>query len=207
MNDGFASVELFHDRPELRVAQPDVFVAREQADAVRFQRVAGVLDFFQRGIHVGQRHRREESEPGRVILHQLRAVLVARAGEPVRHGPVSEPQARIRDRHDRGGNAAPVHVLDRLRGRPSGVGGVQQRPPLDLRDPGGRREMVVDVDAVGPRGSCRLEGRQSLAADRRRQAQRSDGADQEVSTSKVGHDSPPQHANGKRSYPRACFRT
>ena len=99
---------------------------------------------------------RRKSRTGRMILHQLRAVLVARAGEAACDRPVAEPQARIGDGHDRGGDAAPVHVLDRLRRRPTGVGGMQQRPALDLCDPGRRREMMVDVDAV------RLGGRRLL---------------------------------------------
>ena len=46
VDDGLAAIELLHHRPERRVAQPHVAVAREQADAVGLQRVVGVGDLL-----------------------------------------------------------------------------------------------------------------------------------------------------------------
>ena len=63
---------------------------------------------------------------------------------------VAEPHARLADRHDRGRDAAAVHVLDRALRRPVG-----ERPLAGLAadhhvgDPARRREMMMHVDAVG----------------------------------------------------------
>src|SRR5207249_10210280 len=59
-DDGGAQVELLHHRPVGRVTEPSVVVARHEADAICFERVVGVLDLFQRGVDVGEGHRREQ---------------------------------------------------------------------------------------------------------------------------------------------------
>ena len=148
VDDRLAPVQLLHHRPVGRVAEPRVAVARHQADAVSLDHVVGVRDLLQRGVDIRQRHRGEQPEARRMILHQRRAVVVAGAGEAPRDRRVAEPQAGIRDRHDGRGHAAAIHVLDRLGRRPGGIRRLQQRPALDLHDPGRRREMMVDVDAV-----------------------------------------------------------
>ena len=148
VHHGVAPVQLRHHRLELRVAQPGVAVAGEQADAVHLQRVVGVSDFGQRGVHVRHWHGREQAEPLRVVLHQPRAVVVAGSGQRLRHRRVAEPQAGVGDRHHGGRHAALVHVLDRLGRCPGGVGWLQQRPALDRRHPGRRREVMVDVHPV-----------------------------------------------------------
>jgi hypothetical protein len=57
-----------------------------------------------------------------------------------------------------GRDTAAIHVFDRFRRRPRGVGRLQQRAALDRRHPGGWREVMVDVDTVRP------HGRRALAA-------------------------------------------
>ena len=187
-DDGVAPVELLHHRPVGRVTEPSVVVARHEADAICFERVVGVLDLFQRGVDVGEGHRREQAKSGRVILHHLRSKFVARSGKAVCFRPVAEPQARIRDGQHCGGAAAAVQVLDRLGGCPGGIRRLQQGPALDLGDPCGRPEMMVHVDARAVGGSRRLsKDCQAVAAGSRGQPQRSEGAGQEAPSIKVGH--------------------
>ena len=91
MNDGIALVELFHDRPECGVTEPRVVIACKKADAVGLERIVGVGDLFQRRIDIGQGHRREETKPGRMILHELGSILITGASQTAGHSLVAEP--------------------------------------------------------------------------------------------------------------------
>ena len=86
-------------------------------DAVRLQRVHRVCDFLQRAVDIGQRQRGKEPEAPRIVGHQPRAVSLHSRARP-RAFAVAEPDARFADREDRRGDAALVHVLDRLLRRP-----------------------------------------------------------------------------------------
>ena len=83
------------------MAQPFVDIAGVQADAVGIQAVEGALDLGQRRVHIGQRQRAKQAESGRVVAHQLRAVVVAGARQLAGLRRVAKPQARVRDRHHR----------------------------------------------------------------------------------------------------------
>ena len=91
VHDGVAPVEFFHSRSVGGIAEPRIVIAGEEPDTIGLQRVVGICDLFQRRIDVRKRHRREESEPGRIILHKLRGVLVTRTGEAAGHCLVAKP--------------------------------------------------------------------------------------------------------------------
>jgi hypothetical protein len=135
-----APVQLLHHRTEVRVPQPAVAVAREEADAVRFERVERVFDLPQRAVHVGQRHGGKEPEPRWMIADERGAVVVARPRQAARHGRVTEPESRVGDRHHRRRHAAAVHVLDRLRRRPVVLAGCSSgRPFTSVTQAGGAK--------------------------------------------------------------------
>ena len=117
--------------------------------------IEGVLDFFQRGVDVRQRHRREQAESRRMVLHDLRAEIVAFARKADGLLLVAEIQARIGNGDDGRGGAAPVHIIERFLSCPGGVRGLQQLVALHRGDPRRRPEMMVRVDAVFCR---RVEG-------------------------------------------------
>ena len=72
----FAPVELRHDGLEALVPEIDVAEVGEQDDAVGVERVEGVGDLAPRGLHIGQRERREETESLRMRAHDRCARLV-----------------------------------------------------------------------------------------------------------------------------------
>ena len=132
------------------MAQPFVAIAGVQAHAVGIQAVEGALDLGQRRVHIGQRQRAKQAESGRVVAHQLRAVVVAGARQLAGLRRVAKPQARVGDRHHRRRDATGIHVVDRLLRRPAGVGRLQRRPATHPGQPCRRGEMVVQVnDLVG----------------------------------------------------------
>ena len=77
---------------------------------------------------------------------------------------------------------------------------LQQRPALDFRNPGRRREMMVDVDdAPRPGGSRRLgEGSRPVNAGGGAKSQGGQRPGQEAPSIKVDHESPPGEANERR---------
>ena len=157
VHDGFAPVQFVHHRPEVGVAQPPVAVAREEPDAVGLERVERVRDFAPACRPRRAAASRQTARTARGWSRtSVGAVVVARPRQAARHRRVAEPESRIGDRHDGGGDAAAIHVLDRFGRRPGRVGRLQQRTALDLGHPGGRREVMMDVDAVRPRagGLC-----------------------------------------------------
>jgi len=159
-----APVELLHHRHVRGIAEPGIAIAGHEVGAVGPQRIEGVLDLLERRFDIRERQRGEQPEAGRMLLHQLGAVLVALTGNPACHLGVAKPQPGIGDRDHRGRDAALVHVLDRLGGRPVHVGGLQKLTPLHLGDPLRRRKMVVHVDAVGLGRACLLRrGRRKRA--------------------------------------------
>jgi len=98
-----------------RIAGPLIDVVRPQSDAVGFQRVKGIFDFFQAPVLVGKRQRREHSEAAREIRYELRVVFVALASEAAR--PFAfvahriHHQALDRGQHC-GGDTCFIHHLD-----------------------------------------------------------------------------------------------
>jgi hypothetical protein len=93
--------------------------ARHQADAVRLECIEGVFDLLQAALGIGQRDRRPQSEPARMIRHHHGAQLVdlTRDGTALGH-VVLEPCAGLDDRHDRRRDPVPVHLGERNLGRP-----------------------------------------------------------------------------------------
>jgi hypothetical protein len=91
---------------------------RQDADAVRFQRVERVGDLLQTTLDVGQRKNREQTETALVIRHHLRRrELVHLASELSRFLRVAEPDPRRRDRKHGGLGADAIERFDRSRRR------------------------------------------------------------------------------------------
>ena len=80
-DDGFAPVQFAPDRREDRVAGIFVANAAEDADAIRVQRVEGVLDFAQRAINVRHRYGSEQSKAPRMVDDHLRDKVVHTASD------------------------------------------------------------------------------------------------------------------------------
>ena len=156
-----AAVELFVDRCEGRIAEIFGAIAREQSDAVSLERVERVFDLLEAAVDVRRRNHGEQAEAAGMIAHRLGAELVevARKLAGFVH-VVAEPDAGLRDRQDRGCDAALVHLLDGQRGRPfrrwpaGAAAGRHQGVDVELRD-----EVVVHVDARLGAGACALAGR------------------------------------------------
>ena len=151
-----ATVELFHDRRERRVAQELALVVGHHADAVHLQRVESICDLAQAAFDVRHRHDSEQAEAARVVRDHLGAEVVALVGERAGGVVVAEEHARLADRQDRGRDAALVHVVDRLCDRPSHQRLLAGAPAGDLRDEAGRGEVMMGVDAERLLGGGRL---------------------------------------------------
>ena len=80
-DDGFAPVQFAPDRREDRVAGIFIANAAEDADAIRVQRVEGVLDFAQRAVDVRHRDGGEQPEPPGMVDHHLRDEVVHAASD------------------------------------------------------------------------------------------------------------------------------
>ena len=118
VDDGLAAVELVEHGREARIAEPGVAVAREQAEAVGFQRIERVFDLAQGSVDVGQRQHGEQSEAAFVIAdHARHGELVHLARESPRFLRVAEPNAGRRDRQHRRFDADAVELLDGTRRR------------------------------------------------------------------------------------------
>ncbi len=163
---------LRHHRLERRVAKELVAVAGHERDAVAVQHVHRVGDLLQRLVDVRHRHQREHAEAARMRIGELARVLVRCARHRGGFGRGQEAHGGQRRRGDRRGDAGLVHVFQRTLRRP-----VVDRRRVELAllqrgDPGGRRDMVVNVDALG---GARAGGR---AAGRGQCAHRRGGAEE-----------------------------
>ena len=87
---GVPTVERSEHRLEPRIAQVDAVGVREDAHAVDAERVVGVVDLGERAVDVGQRQRRELTEPGREPLDDPVTRLVDHPGEVARVAVVAE---------------------------------------------------------------------------------------------------------------------
>ena len=158
VGDRAPAIEFLHDRREERIAEilvalilPRIRIAAHEGDAVRLQRVEGVLHLLERAIDVGEREDGKQPEAPLVFLHQLNAVLVAVARQRPRLRIVAEVDARLADRQHRHLDAVAVHVLD----------GLHVAPLDDRRLPGAHRPehvaihrggvVIVDVDDAASR--------------------------------------------------------
>ena len=150
VDDGLASIQLLEHRRELRIAQPGVAVAGQDADAVRLECVERVGDLLQAALHVGQRQHREEAETALVVGHHLRGgVLVHLARELARFLRVPEPDAGRGDRQHRGLRPDAVERLD----------GSSRRIVLPCREAGDRADRVLRTE------ECEKTGRDKMLMD------------------------------------------
>src|SRR5262249_9751997 len=108
VNDGITPVEFLENRIERGIAEPLVAIAGEQPDAVRLERIEGVLDLAEAGIDVGQRTRSEYPESPRMVRRQSRRVLVAFPAKADGRRAAAKGVAGWRNRTDSRGNAGPV---------------------------------------------------------------------------------------------------
>jgi hypothetical protein len=154
IDDRRAAVELLPERLEVRIARPTpVMVVRENPDGIDVQRVIGVLDFAQGAVDVWQRDAAHQSEPGGVLLHQLRAEVVPGPdGRPPFLRAVVEQVSVLRHRQDGHGDVELVHRVER------GL-----RRPTPIVETAGRDEVVVNVD--GAAADIELDG--ALLRDRK----------------------------------------
>jgi hypothetical protein len=157
INHRFTTVELLIYRIERRIAQPFVAVARVEADSVGFERIHPILDLAKAAVDIGQRQIDEQAEAPRVIRSQTSFIVVADSGDAARGGVITEPYPGRRNRGDGGGHAAAVHVLDGLGRSPPLQSSLDLPFTRQFRDVIGRRNVVVDVDAMR-RGGRRLRG-------------------------------------------------
>ena len=144
-----AAVEFFHDRQKQRIAEPFVAIARQQADAVELERVERVFDFLQAALGVGQRQHREASEPAGMVGDQLGGVFVALARHFARRlaGGVIDARRRYREHRDR--HAGGIHIRQRIFRPPFPHQGFAEIIGDRSRDIARRRQMMVNVDAIG----------------------------------------------------------
>ena len=73
---GLSAVKFLPHRFELGVAEPLVAVACHATDAINFERIKGIGDFFQALIDVREREHGERAKPALVIALELLAILV-----------------------------------------------------------------------------------------------------------------------------------
>src|SRR5947208_14314969 len=112
-HNGFPAVQYLDQRSESRIAQIPALVAREDANAVGFERVQRVFDFTDSTINVRQRQYRKQTKPARIILHNLCSVLVAFARKRPSRGIVGEPHAGIAYRNNGSRNATLLLLFER----------------------------------------------------------------------------------------------
>jgi hypothetical protein len=112
IDHGFAAVQFVEDRLEGGIAQIAIAIARQQPDAIGFQGVESVLDFFEAVVDGGHRQKREQAEATLVIRSHLCAVLVHLAREAAGFVAVAEPRAGGGGRYDGCGETLFIHGLD-----------------------------------------------------------------------------------------------
>ena len=149
IDDDLAPVEFFHDRQEGGIAEPLVVIVRHQADAVELERVERVGDFLQAAVDVGEREHREAPEAAGMVGDQLCGVFVALAHQLARCFAGSEIDARLRHREHRDRDARLVHIGQRFFRRPAPHQAITEIGADRRRDVARRRQMMVNIDAVG----------------------------------------------------------
>ena len=149
VDDRAAAIQLVDDRRERRIAEPAIGIARQKADAVRFQRVERILDLAQAVVDVRQRQAREKPEALAMIRRHARAEVVAFAVDREKTLVRNEREAGRRDGRERGRDARRVHVLDGHLRRPVARDAAGQIVLVldQLCDERRRKEMVMNVDA------------------------------------------------------------
>ena len=124
-------------------------IARQQADAVELERVERVGDLLQAAVDVGQRKHGKAAEAAGMVGDQLGGIFVALARELARRLSGGEIDAGCRHREHRDRDAGLVHIGERAFGGPFPHWTVAETGPYRGRDIARRRQMMVDVDAVG----------------------------------------------------------
>src|SRR5262245_50681570 len=142
-----ARVEGLVDRREARIPEVLVLVAGEEAYSIGLERFESELDLVEAAFYIRRRDGGEQPVAPRMVLHEPRAILVESAVEASRLlDIVAIPGAGLDYGEDRSRDAAPVHLLERKRGRPRRRGRAGAAPArhhgLDVER---RDEVVMDV--------------------------------------------------------------
>src|SRR5215475_2988163 len=100
------------------VPKPSLFIAGENSDSLSTKNIAGIFDFAQASVNVRQRYSRKSAEAAWISPGQVSAIFIAAAGGVTSVLRVAKPDSR-RGKRDHGNlYAVPVHLLERLLGRP-----------------------------------------------------------------------------------------
>ena len=135
-----AAIQLLPQRREGRIAEPELVVARLDADAVGLQRIERVFGLFEAAIDIGQRQRREQAETAGMILAEALHIVVPLPRGFARLLGVGDLPARSGG-DEAGRNAVAILLVDRARRAPLG------RAARDARQVrAGHHDVIMNVE-------------------------------------------------------------
>src|SRR5580698_2723946 len=116
VDNRFSAIELFENRPEVRIAEPLVAIVRQHAYSVRFQRVETILDLLKTGIGIRPWQDRKAAEAPGMIGRKTCRVFIALSREMACQVGCAERNPGCRDGSNGSGHTRLIHVFERLLG-------------------------------------------------------------------------------------------
>src|SRR5262249_7980964 len=106
-SDGFAPMEVLHERFKLRIAEETVSHASHENEPVALERIQRICGLSNRVINCWERNTREKAEAIRMFANQSRRIFVTAAREVSGKSRITEINPRRRDENNSGLDSRP----------------------------------------------------------------------------------------------------